>query len=250
MNAINRNNIDVVEKFKIIRSLFDKIFITIAGCMWIFSTLWDIYRLQRYWLDYCIEFYSSFLIFYMIIYSLNPNSLPKKIYNSFKAITTIRGRGCILLIISSIFLNDSHAFHKFCAIIFFIGGILYFICEILVPSTKEELDKIDAIYNQKVSSNIKKEDSREVQIDNRNNVSQIDKSTQVLSFEQNNKTNMTNINNNESNAIDNIKNSELVEEIKENSQNEDTNNKQEGSETIENEVIRKTDNPYEIPEDF
>ena len=239
MNAINRTN-DVVEKFKTIRSLFDKIFITIAGCMWIFSTLWDIYRLQRYWLDYCIEFYSSFLIFYMIIYSLNPNSLPKKIYKSFKAITTIRGRGCILLIISSIFLNDSHAFHKFCAIIFFIGGILYFVCEILVPSTKEELDKIDAIYNPKVSSNIKKEDSREVQIDNRNNVSQIDKSTQVLSFEQNNKTN----------AIDNIKNSELVEEIKENSQNEDTNNKQEGSETIENEVIRKTDNPYEIPEDF
>jgi len=176
----------------------------------------------------------------MIIYSLNPNSLPKKIYNSFKAITTIRGRGCILLIISSIFLNDSHAFHKFCAIIFFIGGILYFICEILVPSTKDELDKIDAIYNPKVSSNIKKEDLREVQIDNRNNVSRIDKSTQVLSFEQNNKTN----------AIDNIKNSELVEEIKENSQNEDTNNKQEGSETIENEVIRKTDNPYEIPEDF
>ena len=250
MNAMNRNNLDVVEKFKTIRSLFDKIFITIAGCMWIFSTLWDIYRLQRYWLDYCIEFYSSFLIFYMIIYSLNPNSLPKKIYNSFKAITTIRGRGCILLIISSIFLNDSHAFHKFCAIIFFIGGILYFICEILVPSTKEELDKIDAIYNPKVSSNIKKEDSREVQIDNRNNVSQIDKSTQVLSFEQNNKTNMTNINNNESNAIDNIKNSELVEEIKENSQNEDTNNKQEGSETIEYEVIRKTNNPYEIPEDF
>ena len=239
MNAINRTN-DVVEKFKTIRSLFDKIFITIAGCMWIFSTLWDIYRLQRYWLDYCIEFYSSFLIFYMIIYSLNPNSLPKKIYNSFKAITTIRGRGCILLIISSIFLNDSHAFHKFCAIIFFIGGILYFVCEILVPSTKEELDKIDAIYNPKVSSNIKKEDSREVQIDNRNNVSQTDKSTQVLSFEQNNKTN----------AIDNIKNSELVEEIKENSQNEDTNNKQEGSETIENEVVRKTDNPYEIPEDF
>jgi hypothetical protein len=33
------------------QSIYDKIYITIAGCLWIFATLWDIYKLQRYWLD-------------------------------------------------------------------------------------------------------------------------------------------------------------------------------------------------------
>ena len=43
-------------------------------------------------------------------------------------------------LISSLFLTDTHAFHKFCAIILFVGGLLYFVCEILVPTTKEELE--------------------------------------------------------------------------------------------------------------
>ena len=68
MNYRNRNTFDVVEKFRKFRSIFDKIFITIFGSLWIFATLWDIYKLQRYWLDFAIEFYTSFFIFYMMIY--------------------------------------------------------------------------------------------------------------------------------------------------------------------------------------
>ena len=83
----------------------------------------------------------------MIMYSINPKALPVKIYNSFKLITTLRGRGILLIVIFSLFLKEKHVFHKFCAIILFIGGILYLICEILLPTIKEELQKIESMYN-------------------------------------------------------------------------------------------------------
>ena len=134
-----RLQIDVVKIFKRIRLIYDIIFMLIGGSLWIFSTLWDIYKLQRYQLDYCIVFYSSFLIFCMMIYSINPKAITVIIYNTFKLITTIRGRGVLLIAISSLFLRDKHAFHKLSAVILFIGGLLYLICEILVLITKEEL---------------------------------------------------------------------------------------------------------------
>ena len=194
-----RKQIDVISIFKRICSIYDIIFILIGGILWIFATLWDIYQLQRYWLDYCIEFYSSFLVFFMIIYSLYPNALPVKIYNALKLITTIRGRGIILIAISSLFLQDKHAFHKFAAIILFIGGLLYLICEIMVPTTKEELNKVDSLYNK----------------------------NKIINDEIN---------------VENI-NKEKEDEKIENKNEINTN-------FYENEIVRKTDNPYEIPEDF
>ena len=259
-----KSNFDVVEKFKVIRSIYDKFFISIAGSLWIFSTLWDIYKLQRYWLDYAIEFYSCFFIFYMIMFSINPRALPTKIYNSFRLITTIRGRGALLIIISSLFLDDKHSFHKACAILLLIGGILYFICEILVPTTKEELDQIESIYN-----NINKDtsSSRDDNLSNQNtstnpmNSSSIqnpDKTTEIL---ENNPSNII-PDDNEENAQKN-KNESAEQNItntdhndnNDNNENNDNNgnesNKYNGPNTkVEEEIVRKTDNPYEIPEDF
>ena len=57
----------------------------------------------------------------------DPKAVPVAIINSFKLITTIRGKGIMVIIISSLFLKDKHAFHKFCAVILFIGGIFYII---------------------------------------------------------------------------------------------------------------------------
>ena len=249
----NRNsNFDVVEKFKVIRSIYDKFFISIAGSLWIFSTLWDIYKLQRYWLDYTIEFYSCFFIFYMMMYSINPRALPTKIYNSFRLLTTIRGRGVLLIIISSLFLDDKHAFHKSCAILLFIGGILYFICEILVPTTKDELDQIESIYN-----NIKKDtnSSRNENVSNTYNstnpmnsstIQNQDKSTEIL------EKNPSNIipNDNEGKANKNQNESE-EQNIKNMNNNGNENKEYNGPNTkVEEEIVKKTDNPYEIPEDF
>ena len=249
----NKNsNFDVVEKFKIIRLIYDKLFISIAGSLWIFSTLWDIYKLQRYWLDYTIEFYSCFFIFYMIMYSINPRALPTKIYNSFRLIATIRGRGTLLIIISSLFLGDKHAFHKSCAILLFIGGILYFICEILVPTTKDELDQVESIYNNIIKDT---SNSREVNISNNStstnamNSSSIqnqDKSTEIL------ENNPSVIIPDDNEGKENKKHIESEEQSIQNMDNDGNgNNKYNGPNTkVEEEIVRKTDNPYEIPEDF
>ena len=251
-----RRKVDVIAKFKIIRSIYDKLFITIGGSLWIFSTLWDIYKLQRYWLDYSIEFYSSFLIFYMIIYSINPKALPTIIYNSFKIITTIRGRGTLLIIISSLFLKDKHTFHKFCAILLFFGGIIYFICEILVPTTKEELQQIDAIYNKNNNSNSKNNVNysnmnNNIQKTNVNNTSTIQNDQSTVIFKNNNNDNnniMDNNNRIRSNDI-NEKDESNNNTLTPNQNEKEENNKNENN-NIEDEIIKKTDNPYEIPEDF
>ena len=247
-----KSNFDVVEKFKVIRSIYDKFFISIAGSLWIFSTLWDIYKLQRYWLDYTIEFYSCFFFFFMMMYSINPRALPTKIYNSFRLLTTIRGRGVLLIIISSLFLDDKHAFHKSCAILLFIGGILYFICEILVPTTKDELDQIESIYN-----NIKKDttSSRNENVSNTYNstnpmnsstIQNQDKSTEIL---ENNPSNII-PNDNEGKANKNQNESE-EQNIKTMNNNGNENKEYNGPNTkVEEEIVKKTDNPYEIPEDF
>ena len=249
----NRNsNFDVVEKFKVIRSIYDKFFISIAGSLWIFSTLWDIYKLQRYWLDYTIEFYSCFFIFYMMMYSINPRALPTKIYNSFRLLTTIRGRGVLLIIISSLFLDDKHAFHKSCAILLFIGGILYFICEILVPTTKDELDQIESIYN-----NIKKDtnSSRNENVSNTYNstnpmnsstIQNQDKSTEIL---ENKPSNI--IPNDNEGKVNKNQNESEEQNIKTMNNNGNENKEYNGPNTkVEEEIVKKTDNPYEIPEDF
>ena len=267
---------DVIIKFKIFRSVFDKLFISIAGSLWIFATLWDIYKLQRYWLDYAIEFYSSFFIFYMMLFSINPKSLPIKIYNSFKIITTISGRGTMLIIISSLFLSDKHAFHKTCAILFFLGGIIYIICEFLVPTTKEEINIIDSYYNKNINNEKTINKSQITNMSNNVNI-KADASTAVFVNNTNNNFINNSINNND-NVGDNTnkennenKNDLINEEDPENSNNkaivnnieaemnnteekENNNNNITNSENnnniFENEIIRKTDNPYEIPDDF
>lgn len=248
-----RTKIDVIEKFKTIRLIYDKIFISIAGSLWIFSTLWDIYKLQRYWLDYSIEFYSSFFIFYMILFSINQKSLPTIIYNSFKIITTIRGRGTMLLIISSMFLTDKHAFHKSCAILLFIGGIIYFICEFLVPTTKEELDQIESIYNKNINKNVNINNAQN-KIDVKSSNERVGDSTAVFNNTDNN--NIMNGNEETKNEFmnekvekDNSNTKEIkVLNIEEKISSEGENKKNENK--IEEEKIQKTDNPYEIPEDF
>ena len=64
----------------------------------------------------------------------------------------MNGRGFLLISISFLFITDSHSFHRFCAIILLISGILCFICEILIPTTKEEIMKITEIFENEVKN--------------------------------------------------------------------------------------------------
>ena len=257
MNFRNRNTFDVIEKFKSFRSIYDKVFISFAGSLWIFATIWDVYKLQRYWLDYAVEFYSSFFIFCMMIYSINPKSLPKRIYKSFRLMTTIKGRGSLLIMISSLFLSDKHAFHKFCAIILLIGGLFYFICEILVPTTREELDKIELIFNPPIDEN-KNKGKTQVTISNISINTKIstDPLRKTISNEINVNGNKNEINNqndiSKNNSI-NITPTILIDETNPNNNivnNQETSGNNNNAIIYENEIVRKTDNPYEIPEDF
>ncbi len=257
MNFRNRNTFDVIEKFKSFRSIYDKVFISFAGSLWIFATIWDVYKLQRYWLDYAVEFYSSFFIFCMMIYSINPKSLPKRIYKSFRLMTTIKGRGSLLIMISSLFLSDKHAFHKFCAIILLIGGLFYFICEILVPTTREELDKIELIFNPPIDEN-KNKGKTQVTISNISINTKI--STDPLRKTISNEINVNGNKNEEINQNDISKNNSinitqtiLIDETNPNNNNvnnQETSGNNNNAIIYENEIVRKTDNPYEIPEDF
>ena len=233
-----RPKYDIVEKFKVFRTLYDRIFIIFAGFLWIFSTLWDIYKLQRYWLDYTAELYGCFFIFNMMIFSINPKLLPIKIYNSFSLITTIKGRGVLLILISSLFLSDNHTFHKFCAILLFIGGILYFICEILVPTTREELEQIESFYktnnntNNNMNNNInnininiknnQNNNNNNIQIKSNNNVT--NKNNSSILEKSNAILNAINLNTNLNAEIEEI-NNDIIEEEKE--QNEESKNNEE-----------------------
>lgn len=236
----NKKQQDVVEKFRVFRAHYDKYFILSAGGLWVISTIWDICKLQRYWLDYTLEFYSCFFIIFMMIYSVKRNLLPKKVYHSFRLITTMRGRGTLLLMISTIFLCDSHFFHKVCAILLFIGGISYFLCEILVPTTREEFQQIKALFCLNRTNN-----------QNNNNASETANNM--------NEVNITNVNDMIRSNMDMNKNKEIINGINNNNsegenkkdgENKEDETQKESIEKLDEETPKVSDNPYEIPEDF
>ena len=93
----SQEEVIIIGKLRVIKNYFEKTYITGASLLWLIATFWDIYKLQRYWFDYAIEIYTSFLVFLMMLYSIYPKAIPYKIYESFKIITKIKGRGILLL---------------------------------------------------------------------------------------------------------------------------------------------------------
>ncbi len=127
-------NPSVIQKIKDLSETIDKYCTVILGCLWTVSTLWDIVTFQCYWSDYMIELYSCFFIIFMILYVLFPQKVPKFITNYFGIITTIFGRGIIMLVFSLIFLGDKHIFHKLSAIFLLLGGICLLCLSFIAPS--------------------------------------------------------------------------------------------------------------------
>ena len=167
-------------------------------------------------------------------------------------------------------------FIKLVQFYFFLGGIIYIICEFLVPTTKEEINIIDSYYNKNINNEKTINKSQITNMSNNVNI-KADASTAVFVNNANNNIINNSINNND-NVGDNTnkennenKNDLINEEDPENSNNkaivnsieaemnnteekENNNNNITNSENnnniFENEIIRKTDNPYEIPDDF
>jgi hypothetical protein len=237
----SQEEIMIIGKLRVIKNYFEKTYITGASLLWLIATFWDIYKLQRYWFDYAIEIYTSFLVFIMMLYSIYPKAIPYKIYESFKIITTIKGRGILLLLISFLFLGDNHQFHRMCAIVLLIAGVLCFICEILIPTTKEELMKISEKFDKSKQNRV-----NDVEIKN--------------NFENNNNFGEKQFPNDNSNNVEKID-----DEVKENNNidSSENNNKKihdieekldggvtSAEEKLHNNINNQSSNPYDLPDDF
>ena len=218
---------ELIKKLRTIKNYFERFYVILVCILWIVATCWDIYKLQRYWFDYALEFYITFLIFITLLYSLSPKAISYNIYKSFKMITRIKGRGIMFIIISLLFFRDKYDLHKFCSYILLIAGVLCFVCEILIPTTKEELIKIDEFYEK---NTIKI--NNDVVVFNKQN-------------EQNNIEEKGEENNNE--KLD--KNEEKKVEIK---LDNDITSEEQNIKNLNNDIIvnNQSTNPYDLPEDF
>jgi len=234
----SQEEIILIGKLRVIKKYFEKTYVTGASCLWLIATFWDIYKLQRYWFDYAIEIYTSFIVLLMMIYSIYPKAIPYKVYDSFKIITKIKGRGTLLLLISFLFLGDNHLFHRLCAFVLLIAGILCFICELLIPTTKEELLKISESYDKKRQNIISDSINNSVEIKN-----DIEKNNNLEQKSYGNDINKSN----EEKIDDDIKDSNMnVSDINENKLHQIDIKINE--EKLENN--KQSSNPYDLPDDF
>jgi len=241
----SQEEIILIGKLRVIKKYFEKTYVTGASCLWLIATFWDIYKLQRYWFDYAIEIYTSFIVLLMMIYSIYPKAIPYKVYDSFKIITKIKGRGTLLLLISFLFLGDNHLFHRLCAFVLLIAGILCFICELLIPTTKEELLKISERYDNKKQNIISGSINNSVEIKN-----DIEKNSNL---EQKLYDNDINKSNNEEKIDDDIKDSNInVNDINENKLPQLDIKINEEKSSVEDKLDnnKQSSNPYDLPDDF
>ena len=217
---------ELIKKLRIVKNCFERFYVILVCLFWIVATCWDIYKLQRYWFDYALEFYSSFLIFITLLYSISPKAIPCYIYKSFKMVTKIKGRGILFIIISLIFLKDKHAFHRLAAFILLIAGVLCFLCELLIPTTKEELEKIDEIYGITVTKK-----NNDFAIFNKSNNNQNNTEEKV-----------------EKNNIDKIEEKNVEIKLENDLTSEEQIIKNSNNQEIA--INNQSTNPYDLPDDF
>ena len=155
-------NPGVLQKIKDQSEAVDKYCTVILGCLWTISTLWDIVTFQCFWSDYMLELYSCFFIIFMVLQVLFPEKVPKLIKNYFGIITTVFGRGIIMIIFSLIFLVDKHLLHKLASILLFLGGISLLCLSFIVPQNDKYFSNENNISQEKNSTG---EDVPETKID-------------------------------------------------------------------------------------
>ena len=109
-----------------------------------------------------LELYSCFFIIFMVLQVLFPEKVPKLIKNYFGIITTVFGRGIIMIIFSLIFLVDKHLLHKLASILLFLGGISLLCLSFIVPQNDKYFSNENNISQEKNSTG---EDVPETKID-------------------------------------------------------------------------------------
>ena len=100
----------------------------------------------------------------MILQVLFPDKVPKLIKDYFGIITTIFGRGIIMIIFSLIFLVDKHILHKLSSIFLFIGGLCLLCLSFIAPQEDKYYQQENNI-SQENEKNNSTEDVPETKID-------------------------------------------------------------------------------------
>ena len=157
-------NPGAIQKIKDLSETIDKYCTVILGCLWTVATLWDIVTFQCFWSDYMLELYSCFFVIFMILQVLFPDKVPKLIKDYFGIITTIFGRGIIMIIFSLIFLVDKHILHKLSSIFLFIGGLCLLCLSFIAPQEDKYYQQENNI-SQENEKNNSTEDVPETKID-------------------------------------------------------------------------------------
>ena len=158
-------NPGAIRKIQDFSDTIDKYCTVILGCLWTIATLWDIVTFQCFWSDYMLELYSCFFIIFMVLYVLFPDKVPKLIKEQFGIITTIFGRGIIMIIFSLIFLVDKHILHKLSSIFLFIGGVCLFCLSFFSPPEDKYFQQDNNNISQENDKNASHDDVPETKID-------------------------------------------------------------------------------------
>ena len=122
----------------------------------------------------------------------------------------------------------------------------------MVPTTTDELDKIEDMF----SSTSRNKNTTEVKISNVSINTQINTTSEGMKENINNQINLSTQNNDipnndiSNNNTINITQTILIDESHVSPNNEIQKENTNNNTIYENEIVRKTDNPYEIPEDF
>ena len=229
----SKEELELLAKYRVIKNCFERINVALSCCLWLLANLYDVFKLERYWFDYTIEFYTNLVALILMTYSIHPKLIPYKVYNHFKIMTVFKGRGFLLISISFLFITDSQSLHRFCAIILLISGILCFICEILIPTTKEEIMKISEMFESDMKNK------------NQDGIMVISNNSEYNHFFE------------ELNGINNIKGTKIEENIKYNNKINigecDENKVNEFEEKIndsdeKNKNNEQSSNPYDLPD--
>ena len=120
--------IEIIKNFK---SIFEKIISILLGSYYIFTIIINIPLFNCYWSDYCIMFYTGFIIFLIVLNSIKINLFFNNFKDLFGFIDCCGGKGFFFLLVSILFYNYNIKNINISTKILGLGGIVLIFLEFL-----------------------------------------------------------------------------------------------------------------------
>jgi len=129
----------------IFKSIFEKIISILLGSYYIFTIIINIPLFKCYWSDYCIMFYTGFIVFLIILNSINFNLFFNNFKDLFGFIDCCGGKGFFFLLVSIIFYNYHIKNINFSTKILGLGGIVLIFLEFLCLFERNDKNKNEIV---------------------------------------------------------------------------------------------------------